>query len=151
MRLVVREVAVIGGSSNPPTISPSLLGHVPMSQHTHSDQAGTYLVSRSHAPYLASTDRKSSEDFGGHRVSAHSRRHHTGMPLSAAGIKNFLNSPALRRSTIPDLTVALFDCVDQLRLVHRGPPGYVKPSRNVEQMFLAGIGVDALGRREWVV
>ena len=141
---------MIGKSSNLPTIPPSLLGHVPVSQHTHSDQAGTDVVSRSHAPYLASTDRKSSEDFGGHRVSALSRRH-TGMPLSATGIKNFSNSPALRRSTIPDLTVALFDCVDQLRLVHRGPAGYVKPSRNVEQMFLAGIGVDALGRRERVV
>src|SRR3984957_10194459 len=55
------------------------------------------------------------------------------------------------RSTTPDLTVALLDCVDQLRLVHRGPTRYLEPAGNVEEMLLAGIGVDAFGGRDRVV
>ncbi len=58
---------------------------------------------------------------------------------------------ALSRSATPDLTVALLDCVDQLRLVHRGPTRYAEPAGNVEQVLLAGVGVDAFGGRDRVV
>ena len=54
--LVVRR-RVIGGCSNPRSISASLLGQLLTSYRPHNDQAGTEPVSRSHARCVASTDR----------------------------------------------------------------------------------------------
>src|SRR6478609_11965212 len=42
--------------------------------------------------------------------------------------------------------VGLLDRVDQLGLGHGGPPGYVQPPREVHQMRLRRIGVDAFCR-----
>jgi hypothetical protein len=50
--LVVRQAAVVSGHPNPRSISASLLGQLLTSYQTHSDQAGTESVSRSHARCL---------------------------------------------------------------------------------------------------
>ena len=63
--LLVRRAAVIGGRSNPRSISASLLGQLLTSYPPHSDPAGTESVSRSHARCLATTDAKSSKNYSG--------------------------------------------------------------------------------------
>lgn len=55
-----------------------------------------------------------------------------------------------RCSAAPDPAVVFLDRLDQFRFVHRRPAADVKPASDVEQMFLAGVGVDALGRRDRV-
>jgi hypothetical protein len=68
--LLVRQAAVIGGRTNPRSISASLLGQLLTSFRPHSDQAGTKSASRSHTRCLASTDAKSLKNYSGTESSA---------------------------------------------------------------------------------
>lgn len=73
-----------------------------------------------------------------------------GRPI-VSGFTRSANSRDGLDSAAPDPPVMFLDRFDQLRLVHHRPTADVEPTRDVEQMTLAGVGVDALGRRDRVV